>query len=214
MAIFLVRHGSTQYNEQGNERLRAWADVPLDKNGIEQAHDAAEYLSRHNIAGIVTSDLQRAHLTGQIIGQATGTQVSTSSELRPWNMGVFTGKPIEDVKPWLKHYQDLPNEQVPGGESYNEFFQRWSGALNKVLPLAKTNMDSSYVYVVHARNINATDNILSGGNEPIQIADRVPPGGIYTIRYGVGGFRAEPIVVEQGDSHGNKTVNSSYQAGS
>ncbi len=67
MRIGLIRHGLTDWNALG--RIQGHSDIPLNEEGREQAHKLAERLAIEHIEWnhIVSSSLQRAHETAQII---------------------------------------------------------------------------------------------------------------------------------------------------
>ena len=80
-SVYLVRHGSTTMNRggAGKDLIRGWKDVPLSKDGIEQAGRLAEDLADCDFKVIHTSDLLRAAHTADILSEATGGEVKPSS---------------------------------------------------------------------------------------------------------------------------------------
>lgn len=65
--FYFIRHGETDWNAA--ERYQGTIDIPLNENGIAQAHAAAKALQEHNVAltSIFTSTLLRARVTAEII---------------------------------------------------------------------------------------------------------------------------------------------------
>src|SRR5580704_11796717 len=82
-SVYLVRHGSTTMNRggAGKDLIRGWADVPLSKEGVEQAHRLAEDLEDCKFKIIRTSDLIRAEKTADIVAEVTGGEVESLEEL-------------------------------------------------------------------------------------------------------------------------------------
>jgi broad specificity phosphatase PhoE len=127
-SIYLVRHGSTTMNRggAGKDLIRGWADVPLSKEGIEQAHRIAVDLEDCAFKLIRTSDLIRAEKTADIIADATGAEVESLPELRSWNLGpkfegkLTNAKIVDEIKDLVENDDKTPE----GGESFNDFVQR------------------------------------------------------------------------------------------
>src|SRR5579859_7723201 len=76
-SVYLVRHGSTTMNRggAGKDLIRGWADVPLSKEGIQQANRVADDLEDCDFKLIRASDLRRAEHTADIIARKTGAEV-------------------------------------------------------------------------------------------------------------------------------------------
>jgi broad specificity phosphatase PhoE len=127
-SVYLVRHGTTALNRggAGKDLIRGWADVPLSKEGVEQAHRIAEDLADCDFEIIRTSDLIRAEKTADIIRDSTGGEVESLEELRSWNLGPkFEGKLTNPtVVDQIKHFVENADETPEGGESFNDFVER------------------------------------------------------------------------------------------
>lgn len=141
-SIYLVRHGSTTMNRggAGKDLIRGWADIPLSREGIEQAHRVATDLSDCSFDIIRTSDLIRAEKTADIICGETGDgEVESLEELRSWNLGPkFEGKLtnqkiIDDIKRLVENDDETPE----GGESFKDFVQRVIDCVEPVFEEAK-----------------------------------------------------------------------------
>jgi broad specificity phosphatase PhoE len=87
--LVLVRHGRTAWNAAG--RFQGQADPPLDDRGWEQAHRAAMVVAALRPAGIVSSDLRRAHQTAVMLGAACGLVPATDPNLREVALGGWEG---------------------------------------------------------------------------------------------------------------------------
>ena len=70
--IYLLRHGQSTGNAQGV--YQGWSDYPLDETGIRQVRALAARWKAEKISfdRIVSSPLQRAHQTAEIIAAALG----------------------------------------------------------------------------------------------------------------------------------------------
>ena len=88
--VFVARHGETDWNTAG--RWQGHTDVPLNENGRAQAKALALRLRGSRLAGVVASDLSRAHETARIVAAELGVTVAyVERELRERSFGVFEG---------------------------------------------------------------------------------------------------------------------------
>jgi broad specificity phosphatase PhoE len=168
--LILVRHGHTCLNVPGrDERLRGWLDIPLDDQGLEEAAETADRLADYPVEAIYSSDLRRARQTAEVLRRRTGApRVTTSTELRPWNLGVFCGQKVFDILPFLNLLNQHPEMVAPSGESFHQFYGRYSQRLNELMNLALRS-SRCIVAVTHVRNVLATQTIIEHGDR-----DRVP----------------------------------------
>ena len=106
-----------------------WGDAELSAQGFQQAEMVAEWFSTHSIAGLYSSDLQRAVKTAEAIGKSHGLVPSESSLLREMNFGKWEGLTHneiiasydQDVNIWMNNpFHNAPTE----GESLLEVFKR------------------------------------------------------------------------------------------
>ena len=167
--LILVRHGHTALNTPGKEeRLRAWLDIPLDETGIREAIETAEKLTRYPIEVIHCSDLRRARQTAHILRRRVKADMVATKELRPWNLGAFGGQKVKEILPFLNLLNQHPDLPAPGGESFYQFYGRYSHRLRQLLELAEASQ--GYVLAVtHVRNLLAATTIIEGGDK-----DKIP----------------------------------------
>jgi uncharacterized phosphatase len=132
--FWIIRHGMTALNsERGAEdRLRGWKDVPLNKAGRAEAERLAQKFKNSDIDVIYHSPLSRAADTAKAIQKATGAKLVAMEELKPWNVGDYTGERTVDVLPILARFCcDTPEKSLPNGESFNTFMDRVFRGLRK-----------------------------------------------------------------------------------
>ena len=167
--LILVRHGHTSLNSPGDdERLRAWLDIPLDERGLREAAETAEQLTQYPIETIYCSDLRRARQTAEVLRHRTKAAVTATNELRPWNLGAFGGQRVRDILPFLNLLNQRPDLPAPSGESFYQFYGRFSHRLSQLLKRA--DEAQGYVLAVtHVRNLLAATSIIEGGDR-----DKVP----------------------------------------
>lgn len=130
--LLLLRHGQTTWNAE--RRWQGWADAPLSDLGRRQAVDAAAHLAGTGFTLACSSDLQRARDTAELVAEGIGlaAEVVVEPALRERNVGVFSGKTIDEI---LAEYPDCfdPDTRrllrVPEGESDEDLWQRVLPAL-------------------------------------------------------------------------------------
>jgi len=168
--LILVRHGHTCLNSSGkDERLRGWLDIPLDEQGLEEAAQTAELLAEHPVEVIYSSDLRRARQTAEALHRRTqATRVIATKDLRPWNLGVFAGQRVSDILPFLNLLNRHPDLAAPSGESFYQFYGRYSSRLHELMSLASES-SGCVVAVTHVRNLLAAKTVIEHGD-----AARVP----------------------------------------
>ncbi|MBQ2641823.1 MAG: histidine phosphatase family protein, partial [Lachnospiraceae bacterium] len=66
MKIWIARHGQTDLNR--NRRMQGLTDCPLNEKGIRQARESRRNIGDVHFDAVYASPLQRAQLTGSIIG--------------------------------------------------------------------------------------------------------------------------------------------------
>ena len=127
-SLLVIRHGATKLNAtdvNSVDRIRGWSDVPLSDLGRDDVRRTARALRGSGVVALVHSDLCRASETAAIIADALGIKTKSTKNLRPWDLGIYTGQPTPDVLPGIVYYiRQAPDEVVPEGESFNSFKNR------------------------------------------------------------------------------------------
>ena len=96
MSILLARHGETDWNVE--RRIQGNTDIPLNENGIRQAHSLSSYLEREQrekgvpLSFVFTSPLKRAEETAEIVGKRLAVPVEVIPGLEEMDFGVCEGK--------------------------------------------------------------------------------------------------------------------------
>ena len=125
--LILLRHGQTAWNLEG--RWQGHADPPLNSNGLEQAHQAADELKATHLSAIYSSDLQRARVTAEAIASFHNLPVKIDPRLRELNMGVWEGELVLDIPrlypvAWADRQARPVDASPPGGESVGQLAER------------------------------------------------------------------------------------------
>lgn len=154
MRIFLVRHGKDDGNYRGG-----WSSMPLTEEGINQVKKLAEFLNTqkdyYNVEKIISSDLERARQTTNIINEKLNVNVEFTERLREMNNGKIAGmlnKNVEKIYPGLYYNTLRMDERYPGGESPIEFHDR---IIKDFKDIVKENKNHNNIMIVtHSGVIN------------------------------------------------------------
>jgi len=92
--LILVRHGETDWNHE--QRIQGQLDIPLNKNGTEQARAVFNKLKREPIDAIFSSDLTRAIETVAPFKQL-GFSITPDSNLRERSLGMLEGLSVKEA---------------------------------------------------------------------------------------------------------------------
>jgi broad specificity phosphatase PhoE len=161
--LLIIRHGHTGLNMPGrDERLRGWLDVPLDNEGLEEAEiTAAQVSATFTLDAIYCSDLRRARQTAEVLRRRTrAASVVATSDLRPWNLGVFCGQRVREILPFLNLLNQHLDLAAPSGESFYQFYGRYAHRLKSLLALAESSRNAIAV-VTHVRNLLAANSVIN-----------------------------------------------------
>ena len=134
MRIFLARHGETDWNVE--RRIQGTTDIPLNENGMRQAHSLGSYLDRlfhaegGSLSYIFTSPLIRAKETAEIVGRRLDVEVEAVPGLEEMNFGICEGKTWVEAKSLypreLEEWEENKRyRRVSGGESYQDVLARF-----------------------------------------------------------------------------------------
>lgn len=95
--LVLVRHGLTEWNENG--RLMGRTDIELSSRGREQAERAAEVLATRGIAAVYSSPQIRTRQTAEPLARALGTDVIVEPDFdEVWLSSDWIGKTLAELR--------------------------------------------------------------------------------------------------------------------
>jgi broad specificity phosphatase PhoE len=125
--FWFLRHGETDWNAEGRSQGRT--DIPLNQNGIDQAHRAAKALRHRGIRAIVSSPLVRARGTAAIVGEALNLPVMLDEGLQEVSFGDQEGQPMGNwYDDWI-----VGNYTPKGGETFAALKARAVAAINRAM---------------------------------------------------------------------------------
>ncbi len=125
--IYLLRHGEVVLAE--TRRFIGHLDVPLSARGERQSRAQAARLAGATLTAVVTSDLERARRTGEIVGAPHGLVPVVVPSLREMAMGRWDGLTAEQIQErepaafadWMARVGEFP---FPEGESVADLLAR------------------------------------------------------------------------------------------
>lgn len=130
--------------------------------GLAQAQAAAEVLATVGVSAIRSSDLVRASVTAQALGEVTGLPVALDPRLREIHLGAWQGLSREDVAVRFpdEYAAWLAGEDVRrgSGETYLETGRRAAEAVRE--GLAAIPADGVLAVVAHGGTVRAALGVL------------------------------------------------------
>jgi probable phosphoglycerate mutase len=165
--ILLVRHGESVWNAEG--RWQGAANPPLSETGRAQARAVAAAVADAGFDSVVTSDLDRARETAQIVAGILGLpDPSVDIAWRERDVGEISGHTRAEIEAkWpglLERWRRGELESMPGGEG--EITPRVVAALERV---AHGHAGECTLVVTHGGVIGAVDNWL--GNPYLRVGN-------------------------------------------
>jgi probable phosphoglycerate mutase len=126
--LFVIRHGATEWSRSGQHT--GHTDIPLLPEGEAQARATGQLLADHEFALVLTSPLQRARRTCELVGLADQAQVEPN--LIEWDYGDYEGITSAEI------HQTVPGwtvwtGAVPGGETIEQVAARADAVIERAL---------------------------------------------------------------------------------
>jgi uncharacterized phosphatase len=118
--ICLIRHGQTDWNKAG--RLQGQTNIPLNEAGRKQASECRDHLSGGDWDVMITTSLDRARETGEIINEKMGLPMEVMDEFMERGFGEGEGLTREERRasyegfdfPGMETEKDLTNRIMAG----------------------------------------------------------------------------------------------------
>jgi alpha-ribazole phosphatase/probable phosphoglycerate mutase len=182
MTVFtLVRHGQTDWNVA--RRYQGHQDIPLNDEGIQQAHNLALLLKDEVFDAIYSSDLQRAMQTARIFQEERDIAVIADERLREICFGDWEGATLQEMRAaFPKRFTLSANDPAialaPGGESVLALAQRtneFAQEVNRLFPhgnvLVVTHGLALATLICHAENIALIEafRLVPDNAQPVNI---------------------------------------------
>ena len=176
--IYIIRHGESESNVYAQENPDKPASqfgelgASLTDKGRDQATEVAEHLKDVAFTAVLSSDLNRARETGEIVAEHHNLPVLTYDRIRERYFGddlsQVRKKEIEKALDDLNEEEKLAFRYLPHGESGYDVINRFETFLQEIIPQyrGKTIAIISHGYVMRSFMIHAGyakyDELLSG----------------------------------------------------
>jgi broad specificity phosphatase PhoE len=163
--ILFIRHAETDMAGT----FCGHSDPELNERGRVQLSELIHRLRPENLSAVFTSDLRRAHTTGNAIAEAFNIDCHVRPALREIGFGQWDGLTWKEIverdeliaRRWSEEY---PNFPAPGGESFNAFEHR---VLHEVelLSAKAESAARSIAVITHAGVLRTVLRMLHGCSE-------------------------------------------------
>lgn len=148
MPLYAMRHGRTNFNDQGLCNDDPGRDVHLTETGIAQIETAAEQLRDVPLQRILTSELPRTQQSAEIINRHHQVPIEAHPALNDIRSG-FDGKPVAEY--FAAIAADPLHTRPPGGESLLDHKQR----IGHFLDWLRQQPERNLLLVVHEETLRA-----------------------------------------------------------
>lgn len=174
MSVYVLRHGQTDWNNQGIVQGRT--DTLLNAKGFAQALEAKKELDKVDFALCYCSPLTRAKQTMETVLEGRGIPVVFDDRLMEMAYGVF------EATDWhAEGYQAtrrLLAYRHPEGESYFDVAHRIYSLLDEITPQAE---DKNILLVCHAAVSRVIGTYFRDDLSNEEFIDNIVPNGGFRV---------------------------------
>ncbi|WP_404409504.1 histidine phosphatase family protein [Jeotgalibacillus malaysiensis] len=170
-SISIIRHGETDWNTEG--RLQGATDIPINETGVLQAQQCGQFLKIGQWDVLITSPLQRAKKTAEIMNEDLHLPLVVMDEFSERYFGDAEGMTREE------RMAAYPDKAYPNQETADMLQERILKGLQQI---NENYPDKNVLLVAHGAVIGAILSMLSGG-EIGSRKTRLINGGITTIDF-------------------------------
>jgi len=126
--LFVIRHGATEWSRSGQHT--GHTDIPLLPEGEAQARATGALLAGHEFALVLTSPLQRARRTCELVGLADQSEIEPN--LIEWDYGDYEGITSAQIHETVPGWT-VWTGAVPGGETIDQVAARADAVIERAL---------------------------------------------------------------------------------
>lgn len=139
MKIWIARHGQTRYNKK--KLMQGRTDEPLNETGISQAKAARDKIGDIKFDAVYSSPLNRAVVTGSIIGNVDTSEIIIDDRLIEADFGKYELKNYYLLGPAMMLYWYIP-EFFPAPKSVEKLSDMIERSHSFLKELEQKNYDN------------------------------------------------------------------------
>ncbi|MBP3239945.1 MAG: histidine phosphatase family protein [Oribacterium sp.] len=139
MKIWIARHGQTRYNKK--RLMQGRTDEPLNETGISQAKAARDKIGDIKFDAVYSSPLNRAVVTGSIIGNVDTSEIIIDDRLIEADFGKYELKNYYLLGPAMMLYWYIP-EFFPAPKSVEKLSDMIERSHSFLKELEQKNYDN------------------------------------------------------------------------
>lgn len=138
--FYIFRHGETDWNKE--RRCQGHTNTPLNENGLAQAINLAERMLHIPLDIIVSSDLERALVTGTTVATKKAVPLIVDPRLREMHYGEAEGMLFHEAielfgeeiwKKLMSYRAEHDHVGFPGGETRKISRERFLAVLHHII---------------------------------------------------------------------------------
>jgi len=195
IVAFFVRHGETDLNSPPNgeaEKFRGDIDAPLNETGMSQAEELPSYLKGYRVSALYHTGMHRTAQTLLPFADERDMEMIELPAFNSLDTGDFAGLPKNDEnKERMAYYRDNPEEQIPGGESVQEFRDRVDPIIMNLIRMGEEG-GAPVVAVAHGSVMREISRLFDTSYDSLKIE----PGGVVGVFKSADGYYVKPLVKE------------------
>ena len=124
--LFLIRHGTTEYNAA--DRLQGRIDLSLNPLGRKEAQALGDFLADESLDLVISSPMQRARETARIAMGGRDVPLRLEESFVEIDIGAWEGREYAAVRSqdpdFFANWLQDPYVRIPGGESFVDVCER------------------------------------------------------------------------------------------
>lgn len=165
ITYYFIRHGKTEWNEQG--LMQGWGDSPLIQVGIDGAKAVGDVLKDVDFNACFTSTSGRTQQTADyILANHSDVPRYAKPDLREMYFGIWDGMSSTAAKEYEEFHtmRDTPAKyraQLSGGETYQQMLDRTMRVLKRI---EETDVEGNVLIVSHGMVLRQLMYVLGGGD--------------------------------------------------
>lgn len=137
-SVILARHGESVFSARGLVNGDIAVSCPLTERGEEEARALGKALAGEPIDLCVTSELERARQTADLVLAGRDVPRLVLGELNDPRYGDFEGGRLDEFREWAWAHSSA--DAPPGGESRRELVERYARGYRSVLGRPEENV--------------------------------------------------------------------------